>query len=559
MTAFPSPNASEWLRNLEAAPDRLGGVRAAYGGDPALVRERANLLAAVVRRFMEAFGDRPVRLFRSPGRINLRGMHVDTHGGYLNLMTHHRETVVAACASGSTGCHFVNLESAYGGAVFDLAEERLGAAAGEPWDRFIARDGVRARVAARREAPGRDWENYLAGACLRAVAGAGGVPMGGLLAAVGSDLPRGAALSSSAALCVSVLLAMRGINGVDSAPEELIRAEQDAEWYAGARVGMSDQGAMILGRAGHVLNVALFAEDFSLDGARWIPWPEDWDVLVVNSHTRRSLSGAQLVDYTRNRFAYSMAMHVLRRELRGLGMAEQDILGMDRLSRITPDRLGGLDALYALLRGMPESVTLDELRRRYDPPDLDEAYLRYFGGVDPALRPDRIRLRGPLLFGVAESERARAFAGAVAARDAETVGGLMSLGHDGDRVCGAGGAPYLCDTGDGALDRMAAARLPVDRCPGAYGASSPVLDFLVDGALEAGALGACLTGAGIAGAVLALTRRADTAHVARRMREKLSSSEYRGRGGRPVPFSEEELDAAVVVNRGTAEAGEIAG
>ncbi|MBW7863937.1 MAG: hypothetical protein GX580_00175 [Candidatus Hydrogenedens sp.] len=555
MTAIPSPNASEWLQNLETAPDRMTGLRAAYGTNPDLVRERACLLAGVVRRFMDAFGDRPVRLFRSPGRLNLRGMHVDTHGGYLNLMTHHRETVVAACASGSTECRFVNLESVYNGAVFNLAEERLGAA-GEPWDRFIARDEVRARVAARRETPGRDWENYLAGACLRAVSGAGEAPMGGLLAAVGSDLPRGAALSSSAALCVSVLLAMRGVNGVDSPPEELIRAEQDAEWYAGARVGMSDQGAMILGRAGHVLNVALFAEDFSLDGARWLPWPEDWDVLVVNSHTRRSLSGAQLVDYTRNRFAYSMAMHVLRRELRGLGMAEDVVRGMDRLSRITPDRLGGLDALYALLRGMPESLTLDELRSRYAPPDLDEAYLRYFGGVDPALRPDTIRLRGPLAFGVAESERARVFAGAVAARDAETVGRLMSLGHDGDRVRSCG-AEFRPDLDDGALDRMAAARLPIEYCPGAYGASSPVLDFLVDGALEAGALGACLTGAGIAGAVLALCRNADTARVARRMRECLASSAYRDCGGRREPLTDAELDTAVVVNRGTAGAGEI--
>lgn len=553
--AVSPPTAGVWLRMLDAPGSLRQNMTEIYGGGR-LLEERTALVAAVVRRFLETHGNRPVRVFRSPGRINLRGMHVDTHGGRLNLMTHHRETVVAAALSESSLCHFVNLEPAYGEARFDLADG-LRDLSGVPWDTFIGSPRVTARVRGRKTSQGGDWANYLEGACLRTVCASPAASARGLVAAVGSDLPRGAALSSSAALCVSVLLAMHALNGLPARPEALIRAEQDAEWFAGARVGMSDQGAMILGQRGRLLNAALFAEDFSLNDAGHHDWPEGWEVLVVNSHTRRALSGAQLVDYTRNRFAYSMAMHVLRRGMLEMGVAPERVQTMDRLSRITPDAFGGVPELYALLAAVPEEISLDALAERYDPPAMGEAYEKYFGAVDPSLRPTHIRLRGPLAFGLAESERALAFPEFLQRDDAAGAGRLMSVGHDGDRVCDAEGRPHSCDLSDAALARMAGAGAPLADCPGAYGASSPVLDFLVDGALEAGALGACLTGAGIAGAVLVLCRDRDHGRIAGALRDRLASRAYRERGGRQEPLTPAELEAAVAVNRSTAGACEI--
>lgn len=556
MRSAPSPPTAEaWLRMLDAPGALRRSMVSIYGGGP-LLEERAALVAAVVRRFLETHGNRPMRVFRSPGRINLRGMHVDTHGGRLNLMTHHRETVVAAAASESSLCHFVNLEPDYGEVRFDLADG-LRDLSGIPWDMFIGIPRVTSRVRERKASQGGDWANYLEGACLRTVCAMPSESSSGMVAAVGSDLPRGAALSSSAALCVSVLLAMHALNGMPAPPEALIRAEQDAEWFAGARVGMSDQGAMILGQRGRLLNAALFAEDFSLGDAAHHDWPDGWEVLVVNSHTRRALSGAQLVDYTRNRFAYSMAMHVLRRAMLETGVAPERVRSMDRLSRITPDAFGGVSGLYALLSAVPEEISLGALADRYAPPAMGETYEKYFGAVDPALRPTHIRLRGPLAFGLAESERARVFPGLLRQGDAAGAGRLMSIGHDGDRVCDALGHPHLCDLSNAALARMAEANAPLADCPGAYGASSRVLDFLVDGALEAGALGACLTGAGIAGAVLVLCRQEDRERIANALRDRLASGAYRERGGREAPLTPAELEAAVVVNRSTAGACEI--
>ncbi len=553
MSHLVSAKASAWMERLreDAPPDPA--LAQVYGKDPDTLRERKALWMRTLRRFVERFGDQSVRLFRSPGRINLRGMHIDTHGGYLNLMTHQRETVVVAAPSAGSLSVFANIEPCYADVLFDFRSEHAGTE--QTWNSFISRPWVQDRIKSRRAA-GMDWANYAIGASLAAVAERGD-RVRGIAAAVGSDLPRGAALSSSAALCVAVLHAVGAINGVEPDAERLIRAEQDAEWYAGARVGMSDQGAMVLGRRGKLLNIALFAEDFSLNGAAYVDMPPDGVVLVANSHTKRSLSGSQLVEYTRNRFAYSVAMHVVRKVAEELGMAPELSARLDRLSRLTPEHLGGREALFDMLKQIPEELSLEEMRTRYAPPDFDGTYERYFGAVPEEQRPTRIRLRGPLAFGMAESERARRFAELAAQGDLAGMGKVMTVGHDGDRLLFPDGSRYACDLSDRALDEMQRSGMDLAFCPGAYGASSPVLDLLVDRALSAGALGACLTGAGIAGAVLALCRRSDSERVAQVLRECLGSEEYRNRGGRTEPLTEAELREVVVENDSPAGAGEL--
>ena len=116
----------------------------------------------------------------------------------------------------------------------------------------------------------------------------------------------GAALSSSAALCVAAYGAVCALNGCDNRDADWILAARDAEWFSGARTGTSDQAACVLCRPDEICNVALLAEDFSLDSLRRVPFPAGYKLLVINSCTRRSLSGAEQIAYTKNRFAYSM-------------------------------------------------------------------------------------------------------------------------------------------------------------------------------------------------------------------------------------------------------------
>jgi galactokinase len=528
-------------------------LRRTYGDDPAEIARRTALLQKVLERFLERFGDVPVRVFRSPGRINLRGMHVDTHGGYLNLMTHQREMVLAAAATDDPVCRFSNIDPEFDEASFPLDDLSKQLAASGSWMEFIGHPAVTGAV---QRTKGR-WENYLKGAMLRAAHALPGTPLRGLRGVVGSDIPRGAALSSSHALCVVTLLGALAHHGGAMSHEALVLAVRDAEWFTGARTGTSDQAAEILGGRNEVVNVALLAEDFDASGAQRLPLPDALDILVVNSHTKRNLSGEQLAAYTRNRFAYSMAMEIVRQELRGMGWEPSAAARIDRLSRLTPETLGGLAQLYALLIRIPQEMTLAEMRQRYELPGFDQAYDRYFGNVPESQRPARIGLRGPLVFGIAESERARHFLPALAQGDYARAGALMTAGHDGDRVVDQAGHRFVRRLSDEILQRLADEHTPIEMVPGDYGASSPVLDGLVDTALQAGALGASLTGAGLAGAVLVLCRREDTPAISAALRNWLTGPPYAALAQRSTELSGPNIEDAVMVNRAPAGAGEI--
>jgi len=535
----------------EDGPARLG-LADLYGNDRPLCRVRCARLRNALAAYRERFGNGPVRAFRAPGRINLRGMHVDTHGGYLNLMTHQRE-VLAVAGLGAPGvAQVLNTDGAF--APLTVARERLPRrGANESWGDFIARGDVRDHV----QRHAGSWQNYVEGAWLRAELALGAETAGGLNLVVDSDLPRGAALSSSAALCVALLQAWFGCYGGRPDDDGLILAAQDAEWYTGSRCGTCDQAAIVLGRPGNLIHGALFPKAFSTAGMSALAFPEDLRVLVINSYTRRSISGDDRVAYTRNRFAYSMAMAILQQTLRAMGHPEALVAHCDRLSHLNAETLGGDAALYSVLQQIPESLDLETLRVRYDLPDLDGEYARYFGDVAHDLRPAAIGLRGALLYGIAESERARAFPHALARGDYAAAGQLMTWGHDGDRRIDAEGRAVEHPVDDGYLARLTAEKVPIVQCPGAYGASSPALDRLVDCALAHGALGASLTGAGIAGTVLALCHSGDAPRIADGIREFMAGDDYRHTAGLAEPLSTAMLDAAAVANHAVSGAGEI--
>jgi hypothetical protein len=117
--------------------------------------------------------------------------------------------------------------------------------------------------------------------------------------------------------------------------------------------------------------------------------------------------------------------------------------------------------------------------------------------------------------------------------------------------------PWSNDVGDEALRALAAKETPIARVPGAYGASSRALDALVDCAISAGALGASLTGAGIAGAVLALTEAAYADRVADGIRHYIAGDEYRAIAPKVSQLSAQELCDSVVINESPGPAGEI--
>jgi galactokinase len=528
-----------WLARLDSVnAGRL--CQPFYGRDPERWRPRLEQWRAALIHFRDRFGAMPVILVRCPGRVNLRGMHVDTHGGYLNVMTHQREVVVVAAASDDGASIVANTDPAFPESAFALAD--LPAIAPDcAWDDFIASPAVRRHT----EGFKGDWGLYIRGA-VQSFSHRTHCAAKGVRAVVASDLPHGAALSASHAICVATLLALEHLNQFDLSQTDRILAAREAEWYAGARTGTSDQSAMILGRKDSLVAGPLPPSDLDLARVRTIPWPDSLALVVAQSFTRRNLSGSDRLAYSANRFAYSVALDLYREAL------DLPAASFEHLYQLSEKRFGNKRLLGAL-RKIPARIAVDALRARCREEVFEEAYQRYFGNIDPGQRPTDVPLRGPLIFAIAESERARCFAECIEQGKFETAGAMMTLGHAGDRRV-ADGKPYAARIDDAELRMWETSDRPVWMLPGAYGASSPALDCLVDAALHAGAYGASLTGAGIAGVVLALcpTDRVDA--VVAHIRDTLASNHYAATAGLCEPITRAQAQAGIVLNHAPAAA-----
>ena len=165
-------------------------------------------------------------------------------------------------------------------------------------------------------------------------------------------------------------------------------------------------------------------------------------------------------------------------------------------------------------------------------------------------------IRGPVLFGLAETLRAHRFFEALRSNDLERMGMLMRIGHDGDRVMDTAGRPYTVPTDSAMIREWIARNRSLEECPGAYGASTPALDRAVDTAIQAGAVGACLTGAGMGGAALALCRKTDADAIRESIARRLASDDFqRLRGHDAQPWPEDAAQTAVEENIAVAGAG----
>jgi galactokinase len=186
---------------------------------------------------------------RAPGRVNLIGDHTDYTGGLVLPMAIEWATTVTLKRGGDV----LRLVSAVepDPAVLDL--RRLGPPSNvEPaWARYVA--GV-------------------VGVLRPSVGGTGTVE---------TELPVGAGLSSSAALEVSVALAL----GFRGTPHELAAACQEAEHLAsGVPTGIMDQLTSAAGLAGHALLIDCCTLEIEP-----VPLPRGAEVVVVDSGERRAL------------------------------------------------------------------------------------------------------------------------------------------------------------------------------------------------------------------------------------------------------------------------------
>ncbi|HEX5041295.1 MAG TPA: galactokinase [Candidatus Polarisedimenticolaceae bacterium] len=236
---------------------------------------------------------------RAPGRVNLIGDHTDYNDGLV-------------------------LPVAIGQATFVRVRARD--------DRRLsmhAQDvGERAEADLDGPVHAGGWRSYVEG--VARILLEQGFPLRGADLAVRSDLPMGSGLSSSAALTVGTALALLAVARLAAEPVPIARAVQETEHrFAGARVGIMDPLAILLGRAG----CALLLDCRSLQ-RRHVPLRLGEHVFVLADSGVRHSIGAS--GYNTRRAECEEAVRLLgRRSLRDVGLEE-----LPGLSRLLPDLLG---------------------------------------------------------------------------------------------------------------------------------------------------------------------------------------------------------------------------
>jgi galactokinase len=210
-----------------------------------------------------------------PGRVNLIGEHVDYHNLPVLPMAIQRRIRIAFRPRGDRRIRAVSGDG-FGEREFDWTPKLEPAAAG-------------------------DWVNYLRAAA-QAVADRWGTGCG-IDAAIVSDLPPAAGLSSSSALLTGFTLALLEANDRRATFEELMGVLPEGEYFVGTRGGGMDHAAVLACRPGSALLV-----HFAPVSVAAVAVPPDWAFLVAHSLTTAEKSGAVRAEFNARRTAGSRAL-----------------------------------------------------------------------------------------------------------------------------------------------------------------------------------------------------------------------------------------------------------
>ncbi len=207
-----------------------------------------------MKSFEEVFGGAPQAIGDAPGRVNLLGEHTDYSDGYVLPIAIPQRTHVAVRRSVTDVCtvHAANLDRT------------------ETFDFEVA--------------PPDGFATYVFGCLFEARAAGFEVPP--LDIHLSSNVPMGVGLSSSAALEVATLRALRTLSNWPLDDVRLAQLAQRAEvQHAGVRCGIMDQMAASLADT----EQALFLDTRTLQ-SRLVPLPPESAILVLDSGITRALA-----------------------------------------------------------------------------------------------------------------------------------------------------------------------------------------------------------------------------------------------------------------------------
>ena len=276
----------------------------------------------------------------APGRVNLIGEHTDYHDGFVLPCAVPQRTHAWLRTTGDQRVRASSLQME-----------------GEPVEFTLGKEQKRA-----------GWGDYIQG--LTWILARTGFIIGGFELRLDSAVPLGSGLSSSAALEIATLRAIRSAFGLQITDVQLAQLAQRAEVeFVGAPVGIMDQMASSL--AGE--RDALFLDTRTLH-VEHIPLPAALELVVINSGVTHQHAGG---DYVTRRRESEEAAHAL---------------GVERLRDAGSDALSRLSGLPPLLARRARHVITENKRvlqacvalRSGDVPELG----RLFSASHASMRDD---------------------------------------------------------------------------------------------------------------------------------------------------------------------------
>jgi galactokinase len=267
---------------------------------------------------------------------------------------------------------------------------------------------------------------------------------------------------------------------------------------------------------------------------RYAPLPQGYSVVVCHSRLEAQKSAGARETFNLRIAGYALAL---------LWVKERFPQYADRLEHIRDVAPEGLQVdagtIYEIVKSVPVSLSAEDAWQQLS--GRREEVERVFATFGRSATP--YPLREILLFGLSECRRSEVFADLLDRGDVQTLGRLMFVSHDGDRVSrirqGRAGPyrnPYddaylerlIEDSRSGESGRVEQAALCFQ--PGGYRCSVDELDRMVDICSRVqGVAGASLTGAGLGGCIVVLVRD-DTVD---RLRKTLLREYYRPLGREP--------------------------
>ncbi len=202
-------------------------------------------------------------LVNAPGRINLIGEHTDYNHGFVMPAAINKSLFLAMNKSDQPDT--VKVRS------YDYDQEET----------FILGTSPR---------PFNSWRSYVQAIFQELEARS--KPLSGFNCVFGSDIPVGAGMSSSAALCCGFISGVNRLFNWELSKLEIAQIAQAAEHRIGAHVGLMDQFAVMHGKKDHVIQLDCLDYSYEYNPLKL----KDLSLVLINSNVKHELVDSEYND-----------------------------------------------------------------------------------------------------------------------------------------------------------------------------------------------------------------------------------------------------------------------